>query len=115
MCRKLVDVASFSNFNTVAIKHIDLDWEVNFDKEFINGAAFVHFDVLKPTTQIVLDSRELSIHHIFLNDDKEVQFVMNKRGVLGEELVITIPSLNPGDKWLVIIFLHFLVYFFLVY
>lgn len=102
MCRKLVDVASFSNFNTVAIKHIDLDWEVNFDKEFINGAAFIHFDVLKPTTQIILDSRDLTINHIFNNNGNELQFALNKRGALGEEINITTPSLNPGDNWLVL-------------
>lgn len=97
MCRDFKDPASFSNFQEVQITHIDLDWEINFDTNVINGAAFLHLNVSKSTDKVILDTRDLNVNKIYLNNEP-VQFSFNKGTVLGDELRIQVPTLTPGKR-----------------
>jgi leukotriene-A4 hydrolase len=63
------DVHSYSNPQTIKVTHVDLDWNVLFDKKMIQGSAtlsLVRTDKLSP---LILDSRDLNIEKVEMSDD----------------------------------------------
>src|SRR5690625_181850 len=60
-----IDHHSFSNFDQINFKHLDLDIEVSFDKKSISGAATWHFERKKEDVySLILDTRDLLIDNV---------------------------------------------------
>lgn len=87
------DPHSFANFNDVRVKHIDLDLNVDFAKKQLVGSATLDLLWLdERKTQLVLDTRALTIKSVFA-DDLQLQFSLRKADKnLGSALVITLPN-----------------------
>jgi leukotriene-A4 hydrolase len=63
------DIHSYGNPQTVKVTHVDLDWNVLFDKKIIQGSAtltVVRTDKLSP---LILDSRDLNIEKVEMSAD----------------------------------------------
>ncbi len=95
------DVHSYSNPQTVKVTHVDLDWNILFDKKMIQGSAtlsLVRQDKLSP---LMLDSRDLSIEKVEMSDNGKV-FKQTTFGLgtadkfLGSSLII---QLSPDAKF----------------
>lgn len=89
----LYDPHSQSSYETSTLKHLDWDADVDFDKKVIRATAHWDIEQLKKSDQLVLDTKELTIHNVILNDTDETSFSMgNKDEFLGTPLVIDIKS-----------------------
>ena len=51
------DFHSYSNPQDVRVRHLDLDWDVSFDKKILKGAAVLTIDRLNKEAPLVLDTR----------------------------------------------------------
>jgi len=97
--RDTKDPSTFSNFDEAKISHIDLDWEIVFDKQIIRGAAFLGITVLKDNVnKVILDCRDLVINKVFY-EDKELEFSMSKHGALGDACHINTPVFHQGEQY----------------
>lgn len=55
------DAHSYANASEVAVRHLDLDLKVDFEKKELAGSVTLKLARLRPTDTLVLDSRDLSI------------------------------------------------------
>ncbi|MEL7059716.1 MAG: M1 family metallopeptidase [Acidobacteriota bacterium] len=62
------DVHSFANAVEVTVKHLALDLDVDFETRRLEGRASLHLDRHAPTSRLVLDTRDLEIRGVFLDD-----------------------------------------------
>jgi len=58
------DFHSYSNPQDVRVRHLDLDWDVSFDKKILQGAAVLTIDRLNKQAPLVLDTRHLNIDKV---------------------------------------------------
>lgn len=90
------DTHSFSRPDSVAVKHIDLDLTVNFDRKVLQGSATLHLNNKTKSDRLHLDSRDLQISSILLDDkDTAVWELMPSQPFLGSELIVHI---RPGTR-----------------
>ncbi len=93
------DVHSFSNPQAVKVTHIDLDWNVLFDKKILQGTATLSIERTSAdkTAPIVLDTRDLNIEKTETSaDGKTFKSAAFKIGgtdkFLGAPLTIQLPA-----------------------
>ena len=65
-----LDRHSFANPAEVVVRHLDLDWDVRFDRRTLDGSATLHIErVVEGAGALRLDTRDLSITAVELSDD----------------------------------------------
>ena len=85
-----VDLHSFSEPHHVVTTHLDLDVEVDFEKEIIFGEAHYEIQNLTGHNQLVLDVNGLEIDKVTI-DNKESSFHLGDQDlILGQPLIIDI-------------------------
>lgn len=90
------DPHSFSRPDSVAIKHIDLDLTVDFERKVLQGSATLHLNNKTKSDRLHLDSRDLRISSILLDDkDTAAWELMPSQPILGSELIVHI---KPGTR-----------------
>lgn len=83
------DVHSFSNPNTLRVSKMDLDLTVNFEDRTLSGKVRLHLNRLRPGNTLHLDSRQLNIHKVLLDDGSEATFSLGADVPhLGQDLAI---------------------------
>ncbi|HEX8248058.1 MAG TPA: M1 family metallopeptidase [Pyrinomonadaceae bacterium] len=58
------DVHSYSNPQQVRVSHVDLNWNVVFDKKILQGTAILALDRADQKAPLVLDTRDLKIEKV---------------------------------------------------
>ena len=48
------DPCSFANTDDFILKHVSLDWTIDFDQKIINGSALLRFDVRNKSSGLVV-------------------------------------------------------------
>lgn len=85
------DVHSFANPNEVAIKHMYLNLDINFNQRILKGYVELTLDNKKATKILHLDSRQLKIDSIFTDDAGKTTFDLgNEEAIFGSDLNVTI-------------------------
>ncbi len=90
------DGHSFANPGEVVVRHLDLDWDVRFDRRVLDGTATLHIDrVTAAAGQLRLDTRDLSITAVELSDNGDdwarTPFVLGTADpILGAPLDVTL-------------------------
>ena len=85
------DVHSYAKPNEAVIKHLDLNLKVDFDKKQLSGTAVLTIDNIAKGNKLYLDTRDLTIVAITLDDNTATTFELKPaNAVLGQELVIAI-------------------------
>ncbi len=85
------DAHSYANFNDARVEHISLDLEVDFENKTLEGSAKLDIDNRTQGDLLVLDTRQLVIKKIILDNGEEASFVLGKENnVFGSPLKITI-------------------------
>ena len=85
-----VDLHSFSEPHHVVTTHLDLDVEVDFEKEIIFGVAHYEIQNLTGHNQLVLDVNGLEIDKVTI-DNKESSFQLGYQdSILGQPLIIDV-------------------------
>ena len=90
------DVHSFADPAAAVVKHIDLDLKVDFDSKTISGVAEITIDNIAKGNELLLDTRDLSIREILLDENKTTTFTLGEPvPFLGNKLTVRI---EPGTK-----------------
>ena len=91
------DGHSFANPDEVVVRHLDLDWDVRFDRRTLDGSATLHVErvVEGAGAALRLDTRELSIIAVELSDDgadwTQTPFTLGEADpILGAPLEVTL-------------------------
>ncbi len=94
------DVHSFSNASAVAVTHVTLDLSVDFDARQLAGSATLTLDNRTKTGTLVLDTRQLTVESVTLDDGSAASFELGSPdAILGSTLTI---SVRPDAKFLTI-------------
>lgn len=87
----ITDPNSFANFNDVRVTHLNWSTGINFDQRTMNCIAIWTIENLTNSDQLILDTRDLNIHRIWLNGEEEVEFELGQTHQLyGTPLIIPI-------------------------
>jgi leukotriene-A4 hydrolase len=90
-----MDQHSFAQPNVAKITHLNLNAEVDFQQRQINGIANYSIQTSTDASQIILDTKGLTIHRIHSNG-AELAFTLEQENpILGSALVI---ELNPDTQ-----------------
>lgn len=82
---------SFSNYDSVALKHIHLDLNVDFKARKLEGKVVLSIDNSKGCSYLILDTRQLLIQKVMLEDSLETAWSMGQEEKhVGRALVIEI-------------------------
>ena len=87
-----MDVHSWSRPDLIRVRHLELEFDIRFERKILDGTVTLHFDA---TTQpeLVLDTRDLEIHAV----ENAPGFELGARDpILGAPLKI---RLTPGTSW----------------
>lgn len=86
-----MDVHSFARPEEVIMNHLDLDIKVDFDKKVISGKASIGIDNKTGADSIHLDTQDLTIEKVTLDNEQATQFTLGKKVKhLGSDLAIAI-------------------------
>ncbi|MEA2203618.1 MAG: leukotriene-A4 hydrolase [Blastocatellia bacterium] len=112
------DFHSYSNPHEVRVRHLDLDWDLNFEKKILKGTAVLTIDRLSRQAPLILDTRHLNIDKVETSAGSSkyatTKFTVGPSdAILGAPLTIQLPpnakfvritySTNPdasGLQWL---------------
>ena len=87
----ITDPNSFANFNDVRVTHLNWSTGINFDQRTMNCIAIWTIENLTNSDQLILDTRDLNIHRVWLNGEEEVEFELGQTHQLyGTPLIIPI-------------------------
>jgi leukotriene-A4 hydrolase len=87
------DIHSFAHPDEAVVKHLDLDLTVDFAKKILSGKAILTIENKTATDALYLDSRDLHIKNIFLDDSTVAEYTKGDTvKYLGQELKIILKS-----------------------
>jgi leukotriene A-4 hydrolase/aminopeptidase len=93
------DFHSYSNPQTVRVRHVDLDWNVLFDKKVLQGTATLNVEraTNAKNAPLVLDTRDLRIEKVETSTDgknyKATEFQLGAADkILGAPLTVQLPA-----------------------
>lgn len=87
------DTHSFANPEEAYVNHLSLNIHINFEEKCIEGIASYNISKISDASQIILDTKDLNIIKVTLNDGEATNFkLLNTVKYLGEALHIEIKS-----------------------
>lgn len=90
------DAHSYANFNDVRIKHLKLDLKVDFSDKTLDGKVDISIENYTKAKQLILDSKDLTIHKVLLEDSIETSFLLGEKSeVFGQPLTVEV---EPSTK-----------------
>ena len=90
------DAHSYANFNDVRIKHLKLDLKVDFSEKTLDGKVDISIENYTKAKQLILDSKDLTIHKVLLEDSIETSFSLGEKSeVFGQPLTVEV---EPSTK-----------------
>jgi len=96
------DFHSFANTQETLMNHLELDLQVDFEKKILSGQATIHFENLKNSKELILDTDRLTIKQVWLDGIEETNFKLKKPvPYLGQALHIPI---KPETRFVVIFY-----------
>ncbi|XP_032519652.2 leukotriene A-4 hydrolase isoform X1 [Danaus plexippus] len=96
-----LDPSSFSRPEQAIIKHVDLSYDVDFEKKVLNGVSVLTIEVLDYIENVVLDTSELDIKSIELKDGTALQFKLGDPVPnYGSKLTIDLPQSAAPEQHL---------------
>lgn len=96
------DPHSYAQASKAVVRHLDLDIKVDFEEEILKGMAIYEIEKEEEVSEIVLDTRQLSIASVSISRDKSnpehSSFQLdNPNEILGQALRI---SLKPDTRYI---------------
>ena len=87
------DAHSYANFNDVRITHMNLNLTVDFQEKILDGKVDVSVDNYTNAKQLILDSKDLTIHKVLLDDSIKTSFSLGDVSeIFGQPLTIDVES-----------------------
>lgn len=89
-----MDIHSQANLSEVQLTHLSWDADIDFGKKTIKATARWNFQIQKTTNRLILDTRQLLVHSVKV-DNREVMFEWGSFDpILGSPLIIHLDSDN---------------------
>ncbi|GIU81893.1 MAG: M1 family peptidase [Acidobacteria bacterium] len=66
------DFHSYAEPNKVVVRHVDLDWQVNFSSKIITGFATLTLERFDKSAPLMLDTRDLQIKDVLVSKDGKI-------------------------------------------
>ncbi|MCP3964140.1 MAG: M1 family metallopeptidase [bacterium] len=89
--RPAADIHSVARPTEIAVSHLDLDLSVDFEKRVLTGRASLTLDRRAPADAVFLDTRDLEILSVTLDDGTEPNFELGEdRPFLGRGLRVEV-------------------------
>lgn len=97
-----IDPSSYSNAHELIIRHVDLDWTVNFEKSTLSGSATLYFKTVNNDVgEIFLDASDLSIASVAIKGPAgEIPLTWDVGSPIeniGSKLTIYLPTATSGE------------------
>jgi len=90
------DPHSYARPGEVSVEHLTLDLEADFNAEVLRGSASLQIANHTDATELHLDTRDLAIEKVTLDDGEEATFTLGEVDpYLGQELTI---GIDPGTR-----------------
>eukprot|EP01059_Diplonema_ambulator_P034174 TRINITY_DN752_c0_g1_i3.p1 TRINITY_DN752_c0_g1~~TRINITY_DN752_c0_g1_i3.p1 ORF type:complete len:619 (+),score=175.36 TRINITY_DN752_c0_g1_i3:68-1924(+) len=86
------DPSSYANIDEVVVKHMSLDWNIDFTVHEVRGSVELRMEVLSDTRKIVLDSRDLTIHDVTVDGTAALFTEGDDSDVFGTPITIFPPE-----------------------
>src|SRR5579884_3929529 len=87
-----MDVHSCARPDLIRVRHLELEFDLRFDRKILDGAVTLHFDATDQP-ELALDTRDLVIHSV----ENAAGFELGARNpILGSPLKI---ALQKGCSW----------------
>ncbi len=84
-----LDSHTQSNYSEISLNHLDLKLDINFNDKYIDGIATWHIDSFSDSKVLILDTRDLIIDSVILNNDQHTKFRLGDTDpILGTPLII---------------------------
>ncbi|XP_045452279.1 LOW QUALITY PROTEIN: leukotriene A-4 hydrolase [Melitaea cinxia] len=95
-----LDPSSFARPEFAVIKHVDLLYNVDFEKKILNGTSVLTIEVLDYIEEMILDTSDLNIEKIEMNDGTSLTYKLDEPiPNFGSKLTINLPqSAAPEQK-----------------
>lgn len=71
-----LDPSSYSRPEIAVVKHTSFSLNVDFEKKVLSGSALITVDVLDDTGEVILDTSNLTIHSIELEDGTPLKYTL---------------------------------------
>ena len=85
------DPHSYARPDQVAVRHLDLDLAVDFAQQRLAGKATLDLENKSGASELVLDTRDLTVTRVTLDDGSEAKFTLGEnKEFMGRPLVIPI-------------------------
>lgn len=95
-CKEAQDIHSFANIDEIQVKHIHLDLKTDFQNQQLSGFAELTFINSAGTKRLILDTWDLNISKVILEDGSEASFHLGpEKPTFGQPLII---SIKPETK-----------------
>lgn len=91
------DFHSYAKPNEVVVRHVDLDWQINFSSKSISGFATLTLERINKKAPLVLDTRDLQVKNVLISKDgrtftKTTASLGKPDKILGTPLTINLAS-----------------------
>ncbi|GMT24383.1 hypothetical protein PFISCL1PPCAC_15680 [Pristionchus fissidentatus] len=87
------DPCSCANIDHATVTHMAIKWDVHFQLKMLVGSVALHVKLLKDTTKVFLDIRDLSIRSINVDGiDVEFRIAPNSYTFFGSKLCVYLPE-----------------------
>ncbi len=94
-----VDPHSYARPDEARVVHVSLDLEVDFEARRLRGSATLDVALLRPTRELVLDTRGLVVEEVFGEDGEPLPFALAEAdALLGAALTVTLPKPSPSMR-----------------
>lgn len=93
-----IDVYSFSEPAKITVRHLELDLTVDFDARRLHGSATLHLNNKTATRTLVLDTRNLTIERVTLDDGRAALYSIGAATSNGAPMTIGIEPSTRSVK-----------------
>ncbi|XP_063540156.1 leukotriene A-4 hydrolase isoform X1 [Cydia strobilella] len=96
-----LDPSSYSRPEIAVVKHTSFSLNVDFEKKVLSGSALITVDVLQDTGEVILDTSNLTIHSIELEDGTPLKYTLgDDLHNYGSKLTIKLPKTEIAGETL---------------
>ncbi|XP_072942485.1 leukotriene A-4 hydrolase isoform X1 [Epargyreus clarus] len=95
-----MDPSSYSRPELAVIEHVNLEFNIDFEKQVLYGVAVLNFKVFQDIDEVILDASNLTIESIELEDGTSLKYTVDDPiPNFGSKLLITLANTaTAGEK-----------------
>ncbi|TKR80497.1 hypothetical protein L596_014564 [Steinernema carpocapsae] len=97
MAKLVSDPSSCANFHEVVVKHIDLNWTVDFEKKLLRGTATLTIRAIEKVDKLILDICDQDFKNVSCGE-AVLEYKIEPNEVYGQKMEISITTMEPNEE-----------------